>query len=347
MREIPLQIVGGGLAGLALAIGLRNHGCPVIVHEAGHYPRHRVCGEFIAGLDHHAIETLGIQSTLGETKMNQTTAWYCGENPVLRARLPKPAPSLSRYKMDAELAELFLQRGGELRTGKRITRSTTKDIDREGWIFTSGRKPKTESPLIGLKCHLQNLPVSADLEMHLGKGGYVGITKVENDTLNICGLFHRQPAKGLKDSELILHYLREHQLHALAQKFASAKWVDGSFCAVAALQYSPSPVLDDNALYLGDAAAMIPPFTGHGMALALHSACIALEPLLAYASGNSDWQSTCSFIHRQTRRQFAKRRRWARFLNTVLLHPQGPSMMRILAYGHLLPFDFLVRRLHH
>jgi flavin-dependent dehydrogenase len=346
MMSRPFQIVGGGLAGLALAIGLRSRGCPVIVHEAGNYPRHRVCGEFIAGLDPVAIREMGIESILNEAIMNQTTVWFCGKKPVLEARLPQSAPSLSRHKMDAGLAALFRKQGGDLHTGKRVSLSPLIDKKGEGWIFTCGRKPQTDSPLIGLKCHLHNFPMSADLEMHLGKGGYVGITKVENNTRNLCGLFRRQPSKGLKDSELILQYLREHQLQSLADKLTCATTVEGSFCAVAALQYSRSTIRDDNTLCLGDAAAMIPPFTGHGMALALQSAHIALDPLLAYASGKSTWENTCNFIHRQTRLKFSKRRRRARFLNAILLHPSGPTILRILAGSHLLPFDFMVRRLH-
>lgn len=44
-----IQIVGGGLAGLTLGIALRQKNIAVTIFEAGHYPRHRVCGEFISG----------------------------------------------------------------------------------------------------------------------------------------------------------------------------------------------------------------------------------------------------------------------------------------------------------
>ena len=55
-----VEIVGGGLAGLSLGLALRRAGVPVTLHEAGEYPRHRVCGEFIAGLDERTRARLGL-----------------------------------------------------------------------------------------------------------------------------------------------------------------------------------------------------------------------------------------------------------------------------------------------
>jgi 2-polyprenyl-6-methoxyphenol hydroxylase-like FAD-dependent oxidoreductase len=54
----PITIVGGGLAGLALGIGLRQRGVPVSLWEAGHYPRHRVSGEFICGRGQETLARL-------------------------------------------------------------------------------------------------------------------------------------------------------------------------------------------------------------------------------------------------------------------------------------------------
>ncbi|MFM7376435.1 MAG: hypothetical protein ACKO39_14995, partial [Chthoniobacterales bacterium] len=57
-------IVGGGLAGLGLGLALRRNAVPVTIHEAGRYPRHRVCGEFITSLDRHTREELGLDKHL-------------------------------------------------------------------------------------------------------------------------------------------------------------------------------------------------------------------------------------------------------------------------------------------
>src|SRR5689334_19937769 len=46
--EADVIVIGGGLAGLALAISTRKRGHEVLVIEKGSYPRHKVCGEYIS-----------------------------------------------------------------------------------------------------------------------------------------------------------------------------------------------------------------------------------------------------------------------------------------------------------
>ena len=60
----PITIIGGGLAGLTLGIGLRQLGVPVTIWEAGRYPRHRVCGEFISGRGLETLLRLGLRELL-------------------------------------------------------------------------------------------------------------------------------------------------------------------------------------------------------------------------------------------------------------------------------------------
>src|SRR5689334_24684769 len=63
-----ITIVGGGLAGLTLGIGLRQRDVPVTVVEAGTYPRHRVCGEFISGRGQDSLQRLGLLAKLQSAK---------------------------------------------------------------------------------------------------------------------------------------------------------------------------------------------------------------------------------------------------------------------------------------
>src|SRR5580693_8037796 len=106
---LPVTIIGGGLAGLTLGIGLRQRGIPVTIQEAGDYPRHRVCGEFISGGGQAVLERLGLLAHFQQAgAIYARTAMFisgAAQSPV--RQLASPALCLSRHKMDALLAEIF------------------------------------------------------------------------------------------------------------------------------------------------------------------------------------------------------------------------------------------------
>src|SRR5215510_8437076 len=99
MRFKPITIVGGGLAGLTLGIGLRQRGIPVTIYEAGHYPRHRVCGEFISGRGQEALARMGLTDPFVRAGAIEarTGAFYVGAARTAVRPLPRPALCLSRY----------------------------------------------------------------------------------------------------------------------------------------------------------------------------------------------------------------------------------------------------------
>ena len=72
----PIEIIGGGLAGLSLGLALRRAGVPVTLCEANDYPRHRVCGEFITGLSDTTITRLGLGPFMAEALLHHEVAWF-------------------------------------------------------------------------------------------------------------------------------------------------------------------------------------------------------------------------------------------------------------------------------
>lgn len=335
----PIEIVGGGLAGLSLGTALCRAGVPVTVFEAGDYPRHRVCGEFIAGLTSPTIARLGLAPIVADALHHREVAWFLHEKPVRVQRLPAPALGLSRYILDARLAGAFTTAGGVLHTHTRLTDTATP----AGRIFATGRR-RSRSTWLGLKIHALALPHVRELELHLGDEGYIGLSQVEDGRVNVCGLFRRREicAKG---ADLLLAYLQAARLGPLADRLAAARLDPASFCAVAAVGFDRRVAPSDR-VQLGDTCAMIPPFTGNGMAMAFQSAEVVLDPLLAYARGESNWPATRRAIDAGLRRRFRLRLASAAVLHPYFLQPKRQHWLSGLNRARLLPLRPLYALLH-
>jgi flavin-dependent dehydrogenase len=341
MAPRPIEIIGGGLAGLSLGLALRRAQVPVTLHEAGAYPRHRVCGEFITGLRRATIERLGLAPLLHDACEHREVAWCSVRGETSVQRLPSPALGLSRHALDARLAAAFLAAGGDLRTGSRVL-----DLaPRAGRVFALGRR-RGGSGWLGLKVHVHGLALTRDLELHLGDNAYIGLARVETGAINVCGLFRRR-ALAARGAALLPEYLRACGLAVLARRLEHAAIDTSSFCAVAALQFDRRvrrPAGDRIAL--GDSCAMIPPFTGNGMAMAFQSAERALDPLLSYARGEIPWTHACRATSTALRGQFRLRLAAAGALHSFLLRPSRQRLLATLGRARLLPFRPLYALLH-
>jgi len=337
----PITIVGGGLAGLSLGFALRRSGVETRIIEAGHYPRHRVCGEFITGLDDATVESLGIGPALAGAGSHRHVTFFLRGRAVGRHALPSPARAISRYHLDARLAELFTEAGGHLSTGQRVAAATLEP----GWVQTTGRNRTEDSPWMGLKLHARNFAPSDELELHLGDGAYVGLSSVEDGWINVCGLFRRRPGLRFGREDALSSWLVASGLGDLATRLGAAEIRPGSRSAVAGFGFDRH-LREPEGLQIGDASAMIPPFTGNGMAMAFVGASIALDPLVAWARGGPSWSETTGTIHRALRREFNRRLVCAASLHPFLLRTAGQSCLGAAARAGLLPVSTLYRLLH-
>jgi flavin-dependent dehydrogenase len=326
-----ITIVGGGLAGLTLGIGLRQLGVPVLIHEAGVYPRHRVCGEFISGRGQTTLARLGLRELLDRAGAvrAQTAAFFSTTKSTAPRPLPSAAICLSRFKLDAALAKKFHELGGEFHEGDRFA----GDFG-EGIIRATGRRVQTEaggSRWFGLKIHARNVALTADLEMHVSPRGYVGLCKINDGEVNVCGLFRK--GVGENGEAKNRHDLLRGQTDSpLRQRLAHAEFDENSFCAVAGLSMQPQPAAARVEICVGDVITMIPPITGNGMSMAFESAELALTPLVAWSRGGMSWAETRQKIARDCDAAFARRLAWAKWLQRIILTPvlQNP-LVRLAA----------------
>jgi len=327
--EKPITIAGGGLAGLSLGIALRLRGVEVDLHEALAYPRHRVCGEFLSGVEPPTLARLGIAECLADAETLETAEWSDATGTL--GRLGVRGMGISRWRLDDRLQQRFRDLGGKLITGSRITPA-------EGVVWCAGR-PRRESPWIGLKCHARGLELSADLEMFTGTNGYLGLARIENGLVNLCGLFRRSEIRGAKGPALLPATLRAGGLHALAARLESADLQESSFCGVAGFQTGRQRGPEFS---IGDAAHMIPPFTGNGMSMAFESAECALEPALDYAMGKKSWSDAAGDCARAQNRRFRKRMAAASAMHWILTTRPGSRLASALGRRRGIPFKTLL-----
>ena len=354
----PIQIVGGGLAGLTLGIALRKKEIPVTVFEVGNYPRHRVCGEFVSGRGLEILDALGLKKQFldaGATGAH-SAIFFSGNSKSPVRQLPSPALCLSRFVMDKLLADEFQKLGGELRTGARWQSEFG-----EGIIRASGRQLRPVENgwrWFGLKAHARNVSPDADLEMHVFKNGYVGICKLAGGEVNVCGLFRRRtgvpPVQRARQREheennssvsfaggdrrdacptlqTGFDLLRGNPGTILHERLARAEFDEKSFCSVAGLSLNPRHASDKSECCIGDALTMIPPVTGNGMSLAFESAQLAAGPLAAYSRDEISWTQAQQEIARACDENFSSRLRWANWLQRFLLSSFLPNPIKSFA----------------
>src|ERR1019366_9423330 len=317
----PITIVGGGLAGLTLGIGLRQRGLPVTVWEAGRYPRHRVCGEFISGRGQEVLARLGLLDSFFQAGavFARTAAFYLGRFGSPVRSLSAPALCLSRFAMDALLARHLRQAGGELRED---TRWREEDYG-EGVVRANGRRlePREDDcHWFGLKVHAHNVLLAADLEMHGSQTGYVGFCRLGRGAVNVCGLF-RRPASKPDSMQTWRDLLRGEPGTPLRERFTDAVIDQGSFCSVAGFSLKPHRAASRSECCIGDALTMIPPVTGNGMSMAFEAADLAIGPLAAYSRGECSWSEARQSVAEACDHAFARRLAWARCLPWMMFMP--------------------------
>lgn len=317
----PVTIVGGGLAGLALGIGLRQRGVPVLLCEAGHYPRHRVCGEFLSGRGLGVLNALGLRESLeraGAIKA-QTAQFFIGERVFPARELPEPALCLSRHVLDALMADHFRRLGGELRCDTRWTRAAFG----EGVVRATGRRAQASESgarWYGLKAHARKVDLDADLEMHFAGNGYVGLCRLAGGEVNVSGLFRRTGSEAPLPQNISGRLCAESS-RTLSDRLRHAEWDEDSFCSVGGLPFRDRIEAGPGDICIGDTLAMPPPVAGNGMSMALESASLALNPVADFAQGRVSWEAASCTVARACRDEFGSRLRRAGWLHSILFHP--------------------------
>ena len=347
MSETEALIVGGGIAGGALAAQLARAGRNVVLIERRAGPHDKVCGEFVSeeaalylrdlDIDLQALGAVSITSVRLQTK-----------NKTVTTPLPFPALSLSRRILDEAVLQAASKRGAEIRRGRGVRalqgreggwiaeledgeQVSAKDAflatgkhDLRGWK----RPPGRQGDLVAFKMHWRLAEPQADairsvVELYLFPGGYAGLELVENGIANLCLVIRRRHLNAFAHRwDWLLSTLRS-DFRALDQRLCGATPCWERPLAIASIPYGYVEKNGNGPWRIGDQAAVIPSFAGSGMSIALHSARLASQFYLA-GGGRDRFQSRLAS-------DVAARIRGATRLSQMLVHPVGQAIAGAMA----------------
>src|SRR5687768_16661167 len=109
--EYDVASVGGGLAGLSLAIQCARAGHSTVLFEKETYPFHRVCGEYISFENWNYLEELGIPLSDMNLPIINRLLISSPHGVTIESQLPLGGFGISRYLIDHLLYKIALKEG--------------------------------------------------------------------------------------------------------------------------------------------------------------------------------------------------------------------------------------------
>ena len=349
LAAFDVLIIGGGLAGLCNAIHLSKFGAKVLLIEKNEYPKHKVCGEYISNEVLPYLQYLDIDPfRFGAVKID-TFQLSTTTNKLISAKLPLGGFGISRYQLDYVLSEKAKK------NNVLIIQDTVIDVDFKEDVFSVKTKNKLKftskicigsygkrssldvklkrgfikkrSPYLGVKFHVKGSFSENLVALHNFKGGYCGISKVENNTINVCyitNFLSFQKYKNINDFEK--NVILKNQF--LKEIFENSTSVFEQPLSISQISFETKNPIENHMMMCGDAAGMIHPLCGNGMSMAIQSAQIASKLILNYLKGNKTNRDTLEKRYiMQWNAQFKWRLKVGRFIAMLFRNDKVASIL--------------------
>lgn len=293
MKEVV--IIGGGIAGLIASIRLARRNIACIVIEKKKYPFHRVCGEYISNETFPFLRKEGLYpENFNPPQINQfQLSSVKGKSITLPLDLG--GFGISRYSFDHFLYEKAKKTGVEFLldtevdavdfTGNRFEVKTVRKILNPSIVIGAfGKRSKLDqllgrsffnrrSPYVGVKYHIRTQHPDNLIALHNFRGGYCGISNVEEGKTNVCYLTHRDNVKKFKSIRVMEKAVLYENPH-LRNIFENSEFLFERPETINEISFETKKPVWNHILMTGDAAGMITPLCGNGMSMAIHSAKI-------------------------------------------------------------------------
>jgi flavin-dependent dehydrogenase len=342
MKIHDVIIIGGGLAGLTSAIDLSSSGLDVLLIEKDKYPKHKVCGEYVSNEVLPYLGRLGI--SIGSTSADHIQKLVLSNRggSSVKVDLPLGGFGISRYALDELLYNTAISKGVTFKFDTVVevnfeqdqftVKTNTKEYYSQLTLGGFGKRSSLDkhlkrsfiqqkTPWIGIKAHYKSNDFpNGEVHLHNFEGGYCGLSKTENGSVNFCYLAHYKSFKKTKSiSEFNQKYLSENPFLSLF--LDKSEMLFDKHLAISQVSFQNKKTVENHMLMVGDSAGLIHPLCGNGMAMAIHSAKLVSEEIKHYRSHKDRNQLEENYT-RIWKRTFRKRLIFGSVFQKILLQPK-------------------------
>jgi menaquinone-9 beta-reductase len=361
-------ITGGGLSGLTLAVQLAGAGLRVMVVEKQHYPFHRVCGEYVSNEVLPFLRSIGADPAELQPAAISKFVLTSPAGKQLSAPLDLGGFGISRFALDHYLYQVALSKGVTFRLQTSVTnirfQNNTFDVSlSDGAMLQApvavgayGKRANLDrqlnrpffrqrSPYIGVKYHLHTDFPKDTIALHNFKNGYAGLSAIENDKYCFCYLTTRQNLKDHGSIPAMEKQLLSRNPH-LKNIFRESTFLYNQPEVINEISFAPKSCLEGHLLLCGDAAGMITPLCGNGMAMAMHGAKILAGNIIRYFRNGPDRQLMEQTYQRQWNSLFAGRMQEGRIIQKLFGKPVVSELAVNLLKFSPAAVQLIMRRTH-
>jgi flavin-dependent dehydrogenase len=299
-------IVGGGLAGLTSAIHLSTLKKRVLLIEKNEYPKHKVCGEYISNEVLPYLNSLGINPINEGAKQITKVQISTTKGNLIKGELPLGGFGMSRYFLDDLLVKKARLNGVKIlkdtvdsihfkKDSFTITTKSSGVFQSKITVGAFGKRSSLDqkmkrkfiqkkSPYLAVKIHVKGVFPENLVALHNFKGGYCGVSKVENNAINVCYISEYRSFKkhkNITDFQEQVVFKNKH----LRKIFKESSPVFEKPLTISQVSFQTKNPVEDHIIMCGDTAGMIHPLCGNGMGMAISSAKLASTRILQFLNG--------------------------------------------------------------